>query len=53
MQLLNTTFTEAIVALASLALQSAKKLFQEGQFGKQKRDTYFVWSWCSRTKRWY
>ncbi len=51
MQLLNTTFTEAIVALASLALQSAKK--PEGQFGKQKRDTYFVWSWCSRTKRWY
>ncbi len=30
MQLLNTTFTEAMVALASLALQSAKKLFQKG-----------------------
>ncbi len=33
-----------MVALASLALQSAKKLFH---------DSYFVWSWRLRTKRWY
>ncbi len=43
---------ETMVALASLALQSVKPL-SERQFGKQTRDTYFVWSWRSRTKLWY
>ncbi len=32
-----------MVALASLALQSAKKLFQKVNLEK-KLDTYFVWS---------
>ncbi len=45
--------TETMVALASLALQSAKKIFQKSNLEKKKHDTYFVWSWCSCTKRWY
>ncbi len=44
--------TETMVALASLALQSAKKLFQKGNL-ENKWDTYFVWSWRSRMKRLY
>ncbi len=47
-----TVKTETMVALASLALQSAKKLFQKSNL-ENKRDTYFDWSWRLRTKRWY
>ncbi len=43
--------TETMVALALLALHSAKKLFQKGNL-ENKWDTYFVWSWRSRTKSW-
>ncbi len=39
--------TETMVALASLALQTAKKTLSEGQFGKQTPSTYYVWSWRS------
>ncbi len=36
-----------------ISLTECQEALSEGQFGKQTRDTYFVWSWRSRTKRWY
>ncbi len=36
-----------------ISLTEYQEALSEGQFGKQMRDTYFVWSWHSRTKRWY
>ncbi len=44
---------ETMIALASLALQSLKKLFQKGNFENKRVNTYFVWSWRPHTKRWY
>ncbi len=59
MQLLSTTFlfkiilialedsisenTETMIALA-ISLTECQEALSEGQFGKQMRDTYFVWS---------
>ncbi len=36
-----------------ISLTECQEAFSERQFGKQKRDSYFVWSWRLRTKRWY
>ncbi len=44
--------TETMVALASLVTEWQEAL-SEGQFGKQMRNTYFVWSWRLGTKCWY
>ncbi len=41
-----------MVALA-ISLTECQEALSERQFGKQTHDTYFVWSWRSRTKRWY
>ncbi len=32
-----------------ISLTECQEALSEGQFGKQTRDTYFVWSWRSRT----
>ncbi len=36
-----------------ISLTECQEALSEGQFGKQTRDTYFVWSRHSRTKCWY
>ncbi len=38
---------ETMIALA-ISLTECQEALSESQFGKQTRDTYFVWSW-----RWY
>ncbi len=57
MQLLTTTFIFTIIHEDSTSENrqrpECQEALSEGQFGKQTHDTYFVWSWRSRTKRWY
>ncbi len=36
-----------------ISLTECQEALSERQFGKQTRDTYFVLSWRSHTKRWY
>ncbi len=36
-----------------ISLTSCQEALSEGQFVKQTHNTYFVWSWCPHTKRWY
>ncbi len=36
-----------------ISLTECQEALSEGQCVKQTRDTYFVWSWRSHTKRWY
>ncbi len=42
-----------IGSFSNISLTECQEALSERQFGKQMRDTYFVWSWHSRTKRWY
>ncbi len=41
---------ETMIALA-ISLTECQEALSERQFGKQMCDSYFVWSWRSRTKR--
>ncbi len=36
----------------AISLTEYQEALSERQFGKQTHDTYFLWSWSSRTKRW-
>ncbi len=63
MQLLTTAFLLTIIhenstsenrdngSFSIISLRECQEALSEGQFGKQARGTYFVWSWWSRTKR--
>ncbi len=58
MQLLTNTFLFTIIhgqhqwddgSFRIISLTECLEALSEWQFGKQKRDTYFVWSWCTHT----
>ncbi len=65
MQLLTMTFLFSIIhedstsenrdngSFSIISLTECQEALSEREFGKQKRDTYFVWSWALDTKRWY
>ncbi len=65
MQLLTNTFLFTIIhedrtsenrdigSFSIISLTECLEALSEGQFVKQTRDIYFVWSWRLRTKRWY
>ncbi len=54
-KLCETVFrTHLSLVIVRFILNWFKRLYlSERQFGKQTRDSYFVWSWRSHTKHWY